>query len=886
MTQEGASPQPLPSIARDEKRKQLIESVPDATVVVDQTGRIILVNAQTERMFGYSLQELIGQRVEVLLPEDLRDAHVRHRADYGAAPHTREMGAGLELKGKRKDGSTFPVEISLSPFEDQDGHFVVSAIRDVTERKQADERFRRLLEAAPDATVVVDQTGKIVLLNAQTKRMFGYTREELLGQAVEILIPEQLRGAHVQHRADYSAAPRFRSMGAGLELKGRRKDGSTFPVEISLSPLEERGGHLVVAAIRDVTDRKLAEEAIRLSEERFRRLVAEVKDYAILMLDPQGRVQSWNEGAERIEGYRADEIIGRRFSCFFPSEDAERGKPEESLRIATASGRWQDEGWRIRKDGSRYWANVVITALHDPDGKLLGFTEVSQDITEKKRAREAFVLEITNALLSNLDVTKLLSAIGACLRKVKEFDYATLALYDADTKMLRMHLIDTAPGAPPFPEENLIPVAGSAAGWVYASRKPLVLKGLPGEKLPVELPPYVANRFVKSACWIPLAGRDASLGTLNLFSQQPEAFSDEDLDILSQMASQAAVALDNALAFQRISDLNKRLAEENLYLEDELRPENSFEEIVGKSKELKRVLKQIETVAPTDSTVLILGETGTGKELLAQAVHDLSPRRDAAFVKLNCASVPAGLLESELFGHEKGAFTSAFAQRIGRFELAHRGTLFLDEVGEIPLDLQPKLLRVLQEKQFERVGGSRTMTADVRIVAATNRDLGKLVASGQFRMDLFYRLSVFPVSVPALRDRPEDIPLLVNHFLAKFATRMRRSITTIPPETMEALRRYPWPGNVRELEHLIERAVILSPGPVLRVPILELSQAEEVVSKGSSSLENVEREHILRVLRETKGKIGGKGGAAERLGMNRTTLNSRMQKLGISRKDF
>ncbi|MBZ5696053.1 MAG: sigma 54-interacting transcriptional regulator [Acidobacteriia bacterium] len=765
MKQEGASLQPLPSIARDEKRRQLLESVPDATVVVDQTGRIILANAQTERMFGYSPQELVGQRVEVLIPEDLRDAHVKHRADYGAAPRTREMGAGIELKGKRKDGSTFPVEISLSPFEDQDGHFVVSAIR-------------------------------------------------------------------------------------------------------------------------DVTDRKLAEEAIRLSEERFRRLVAEVKDYAILMLDPQGRVQSWNEGAERIEGYQADEIIGRHFSCFYPSEDIERGKPEEGLRIAARDGRWEDEGWRIRKDGSRYWASVVVTALHDPSGKVLGFTKVARDITERQRAREAFVLEITNALLSNLDITKLLSAIGACVRQLKEFDYATLALYDADTKMLRMHLIGSAPGLAAFPAENLVPVAGSPPGWVYVSRKPLVLKGLPGERLPVELPPYVRSQFVKSACWIPLVGREASLGTLNLFSQRQEAFSGDDLGVLTQMANQAAVALDNALAFQRISDLNKRLAEEKLYLEDELRPENSFEEIVGQSKELKRVLKQIETVAPTDSTVLILGETGTGKELLARAVHDLSPRRDAAFVKMNCAAVPAGLLESELFGHEKGAFTGAFAQRIGRFELAHRGTLFLDEVGEIPLDLQPKLLRVLQEKQFERVGGSRTIMTDVRIVAATNRDLGKLVASGQFRIDLFYRLSVFPVSVPALRDRPEDIPLLVQHFLSKFATRMRRSINTIPPETMEALCRYPWPGNVRELEHLIERAVILSPGPVLRVPILELSQAEEVVPKGSSSLENVEREHILRVLRETEGKIGGKGGAAERLGMNRTTLNSRMRKLGISRNDF
>jgi transcriptional regulator with GAF, ATPase, and Fis domain len=283
---------------------------------------------------------------------------------------------------------------------------------------------------------------------------------------------------------------------------------------------------------------------------------------------------------------------------------------------------------------------------------------------------------------------------------------------------------------------------------------------------------------------------------------------------------------------------------------------------------------------------LILGETGTGKELLARAVHNLSPRHDHTFVRVNCASIPAGLLESELFGHEKGAFTGAIAQRVGRLELAHQGTIFLDEVGDIPLELQPKLLRALQEKEFERLGSTRTITTDVRIVAATNRDLGKLVASGQFRSDLFYRLSVFPITVPPLRERREDIPLLVQYFLSKFSQRMRKKIETVPPEGMQALCRYSWPGNIRELEHVIERAVILSPGPVLKVPVFEPAPAEAVSPSTSSALEDIEREHIIRVLREAKGKIGGPGGAAERLGMNRTTLNSRMQKLKISRKQF
>ena len=745
----------------------------------------------------------------------------------------------------------------------------------------------RLLESAPDAILIVDRTGQIAFVNSHAEKMFGYSPDELLGQPVEVLVPEAARPSHVAHRSEFSRAPHTREMGSGLELKGRRKDGSTFPVEISLSPLEEPEGHFVVSAIRDVTERRQIQEALRLSEERFRRLVDEVKDYAIFMLDPEGKVKTWNEGAERIKGYSADEIIGRNFSCFYSSEDVERGKPEEQLKIAAREGRSEDDGWRIRKDGSRFWASVVITALHDPDGKLLGFSKVTRDITERKRIREAFLLEVTNALLSNLDISKLLAAIGLCVRQVKPFDYATLALYDSETKKLRIHLVGAAPGLPPLPTADLIPITGSPHGWSYVSKKPLLLTGVAGDEFPHELPQHLAQVGVKSGCWIPLVGKEGPLGTLNLFSLQANAFQAEDLDALGQLASQVAVALDNALAFQRMADLNARLQNEKLYLEDELRTSGKFDEIIGNSQILKRVLKQIETVAPTSSTVLILGETGTGKDRLARAVHDLSPRRERAFVKVNCASVPAGLLESELFGHEKGAFTGAIAQRIGRFELAHHGTLFLDEVGEIPLELQPKLLRVLQEKQFERLGNSRTLTSDVRIVAATNRDLAKLVASGQFRSDLYYRLSVFPVVAPPLRERSEDIPLLVHYFLSRFAKRLGRNVDIVSPETMEALRRYAWPGNVRELEHVIERAVILSPGRELRISLVELAQAGQAApAPAAATLEDIEREHILRVLRETKGKIGGSGGAAERLGMNRTTLNSRMQKLQISRKDL
>jgi len=374
---------------------------------------------------------------------------------------------------------------------------------------------------------------------------------------------------------------------------------------------------------------------------------------------------------------------------------------------------------------------------------------------------------------------------------------------------------------------------------------------------------------------------------LSLGSKRPNAFSADDFAFMEQVAAQVAIAVENALAYQQIADLKDTLAREKVYLEDEIRSELNFEEIVGTSKGLRRVLHQVETVAPTDSTVLILGETGTGKELIARAVHNLSARRANAFVKLNCAAIPTGLLESELFGHEKGAFTGAIAQRVGRFELAHRGTIFLDEVSEIPLELQPKLLRVLQEREFERLGSTRTLRTDARLIAATNRDLHAMVQAQQFRADLFYRLNVFPIRVPPLRDRPEDIPLLVRHFVQQFSRRNNRSIDTIPSETMEGLVRYHWPGNIRELQNVIERAVIISTGPVLKVAVADLKPSRRpkaTVKPGPSlkgTLGDAERAEILKALEESKWIVAGPQGAAARLGMKRSTLQFRMQKLRI-----
>ena len=501
----------------------------------------------------------------------------------------------------------------------------------------------------------------------------------------------------------------------------------------------------------------------------------------------------------------------------------------------------------------------------------------------QQRDRLQVLLDVNNVLVSHLDVRELFEAIAACLRRVMHHEYTSLALYDPVTKRMRVQFLDFPEGRGVIREEMSIAVESSPSGCSFRSRQPLLASRAELEKYDSEIARHLLAEGVRSVCCVPLVTRNRVLGALNVASLRDAAFTQADADLLSQVSAQIAIAVENALAFKEIAELKNKLAEEKLYLEDEIRTEFNFEEIVGDSAVLKLILRQVETVAPTDSTVLIQGETGTGKELVARAIHNLSNRRERTFVKVNCAAIPTGLLESELFGHERGAFTGAIARKIGRFELAHGGTLFLDEVGDIPLELQPKLLRVLQEQEFERLGSTRTIRVDVRVVAATNRDLARMVAEREFRSDLYYRLNVFPLLMPPLRDRHEDIPQLVRYLAQKYARRMNKRIESIPSETLDALTRYHWPGNVRELENLIERAVILSAGPALRVPLAELKPPAEAATEALVTLEAAERQHILRALEETNWVLGGPRGAATRLGMKRTTLQSRMSKLKITR---
>jgi formate hydrogenlyase transcriptional activator len=746
--------------------------------------------------------------------------------------------------------------------------------------------FEKLFEFSPDAIIVTDANGLILQANPQTEHLFGYSRKELQGNIIEILVPQRFRQTHPKHREGYYASSHIRPMGAGLELFARRKDGSEFPVDIMLSPVATDGGRVVLTVVRDISARRQTEDALRKSEERFRLLVDGARDYAIFMLDVEGKVITWNPGAERIKGYRAEEIIGQHFSLFYIQDDLDRNKPSRELEVASTEGRYEDEGWRVRKDGSRFWANVIITALRGKDGRIIGFSKVTRDFTNRRKAEEALLLELSKAVLSSLDIRQMLSAIAASIQHLLPNDYATIALYDNNTDRLRVRELASLPEAGPS-KEFVLEIEGTPAGFAFKNRQALFMDHIDTKRFAPEGLTHLIQAGVKSGCWLPLNSHGHIIGTLFVGSRRESAFNPEDTEMLLQMASQIAVAVDNVYAFRQISELSDKLKEEKRYLEEELRTEYSFEEIVGASSSLKRVLKQVETVAPTDATVLVLGETGTGKELIARAIHHLSPRCEQTFVKLNCSAIPLGLLESELFGHEKGAFTGAITQRIGRLELAHMGTLFLDEIGDLPLELQPKILRALQEKEIERLGGKRTIPVDVRLIAATNRDLAQMVKAGQFRSDLYYRLKVFPLLIPPLRERREDIPLLVNYFVAKHARRMKKHIETISADVMAALTRWQWPGNVRELENFLERAVILTQGSTLRAPLTELDIPDEPADLVTNpNLRTAEREHILRVLREANGMIGGPGGAAEKLGLKRTTLNSKLRKLGIQREEY
>jgi len=512
--------------------------------------------------------------------------------------------------------------------------------------------------------------------------------------------------------------------------------------------------------------------------------------------------------------------------------------------------------------------------------------ELYQRQVVEERDRLKLLLEISNHIVSKLDINELFRSASTSLRTYFRNDFAGFWLIDKQSNLLECVLLDFPSG-----KGSLTAVVKSELSDTdhekLRAHVPELLSVEEFERLPAAIVEKLKAESIASMAIAPMATAGGPLGLITMGSRQPDNFGLGDLDLLSQISNQIALAVDNAIAYGRVTEARDRLEEERLYLESEITSEYNLGDIVGKSAALRKVLDQVAIVAPTQSTVLLHGETGTGKELVARAIHNLSPRRERTFVRLNCAAIPSGLVESELFGHEKGAFTGALMQKRGRFELADCGTLFLDEIGDISLDLQPKLLRALQEREFERLGSTKTIHVDVRLIAATHRNLQDMIRKNQFREDLFYRLNVCPIEIPPLRERRDDIPLLVHYFVLRHSRQMQKRIKSVPKPAMEALVNSDWPGNIRQLENFIERCVIFTQGDELNVLRTELKKPlVRSVASAAPSFEQAERQAIIDALIAASGRIAGQGGAAERLGLKRTTLQNKMNKLNISRAEY
>ena len=642
------------------------------------------------------------------------------------------------------------------------------------------ELLRKIFTYSNDAIFVLDaQRDKILDANPAACRMLGYSHEELLSLPISAIHPEEM-----PRLLAFASSVMEQGHGWTSELSCRTKDACELASEISASVTRIGSKDCIVSFVRDVSERKRAQEAL--------------KQY---------------------------------------SADLERLVEERTVNLS------------------------------------------------RSEERHRLLLEVTNALINNLGRASLFNSLVAMLRGHIRFDAAVVCLDDEDAGVCRIFGLDRSSTSQyGFGQGTAFPRENTHIGWVITNEKPLLRRDLEKDRqFPIE--DRLLAQGVRSYVIVPLKARERVLGTLNLGSRTVNAYTEADASFLEEIAGQLSLALQNMLAFEEIADLKARLEQENLYLQEEIRTEGSFADIVGQSKAIKSVMKAVQTVASTDATVLLLGETGTGKELFARAIHMFSHRKERALVKVNCAALPSGLIESELFGHEKGAFTGALLRKVGRFELADGGTIFLDEIGDLPLDLQAKLLRVLQEGEFERLGSGHTIHVKVRVMAATNRDLQLAVEEGNFRADLFYRLNVFPIEIPPLRERKEDIPLLVNYLVEKHGKRLGRRLKSVPQKVMDTLLNYAWPGNVRELENVIERSVITSAGSQLELSAgFSKTAATPTNLEQPLMLQDVERQHILQTLERSAWRVSGKKGAAELLGLNPTTLEARMKKLGIQRK--
>ena len=781
---------------------------------------------------------------------------------------------------------------------------------DVTQRERTEaSRWRSVFDNSAIGVALADANGRLLATNATLQKMLGYSESEFMGMSFLQITHEDYRK---QNWALFKELLEGKRDQFQIEKQYWRKDGTLVWVRNNVSVVQGTGNtsRYVLALSEDITERKRAEEALQLSEERVR-LVLNSAAEGIFGCDSEGTCLFCNPAAVSLLGYDApEELLGQNMHRL-EHHTRPDGRPfpiEECpiyIGILDNRGVHVDDEVFWRKDGSsfqvEYWSHPLMR-----DGKTVGAVVTFFDIGERRRAederrksedRKCTVLEINNAIINNLTQEALFASVYEAIRPVIDFDRAAFLLYQPESKTLKLVSMDSCSESEFFRIGKEYQLGESqVSAWVLEHQEVVTRGNLDHEPRTLGEQRLV-EEGIQSYCVVPLVAMGKSIGTFALWSESRDRYTQADAELLREVANQIAIAIANMQSYEEIKALKGRLEKENVYLQEEIRTVHNFEEIVGSSPSLLKLLRKVDQVAPTDSSVLIYGETGTGKELVARAIHDRSNRKDRPLVKVNCSAISAGLVESELFGHVKGAFTGAFERRIGRFELADGGTLFLDEVGELPLDTQVKLLRVLQEREFEPVGSNRSIRVDVRIICATNRNLQDSIKEGTFRSDLYYRLNVFPLEVPPLRERRDDISQLAMFFLSRYARSLGKRIDGISTTAKERLTDYSWPGNIRELQNVIERALILCNGPILELesdlsnvsasftmPAAETIEAPPAADESRfKTLQEVEREHIVAVLEQTRGVIEGACGAAKTLGLHPNTLRHRMEKLGIKR---
>ena len=900
----------------EERTRLILDSASEAICGCDSEGTCLFSNPAAARILGYDCpSELLGKNMHALEHHTRKDGTpypIEECPIYIGFQKGEDVHRDDEIYW-RKDGTSFPVEYWSHPVV-REGRTLGAVITfiDITERKQveaalrkSEERWRSVYENSAVGVALTDLNGRFLAVNRAYEEMLGYTEEELRKLTFLEITEEDYRDANWELVSELLEGKRQQFQ---IEKQYRHKDGTLRWVSnnVSLVPGTESVPRFIMALSENITQRKQVEEALRNSEREFRTIIEAIPAFVVSAL-PDGSVDFLSQSLLDYTGVSREQWLGWGWRELAHPEDADRAV--NKWQMALAAGEPMEVEVRYRRtDGKYRWYLGHQVPLRDKNGKIVKWYGTLHDIEDRKRAEAALrkseernrsLLQVNNAIITNLTEQTLLHSISEALHRVISFDRCAITIYQPGRDTFRFLAVEGDLPSDYFRAGLEDRRNDTSAGWVFDHQQPLLRHDLEKEGQYANERRLVAEG-IQSMCAFPLVFQGKCIGTLSLVSRERDRYSDEDAVFLQEVANQIVLAIQNMQSYQEIDSLKARLEKENVYLREELRTEHNFEEIVGNSPAVLRALGAVDQVAPTDATVLIYGETGTGKELVARAIHSRSSRNGRALVSVNCSAISAGLVESELFGHMKGAFTGALERRIGRFELAHGGTIFLDEIGELSLETQVKLLRVLQEHEFEPVGSSHPVRVDVRVIAATNRNLREAMQAGLFRSDLFYRLNVFPIELPPLRERRSDIPQLVAFYVSRFSKRFGKKIDGVSRESMERLMNYPWPGNIRELQNVIERAVILSVDPILRLdrdlmpveasrkgvetPETDAPEQRQEDLKSPNpllTLDEVDRNHILAALQHAGGVVDGPKGAARILNLHPNTLRHRMGKLGI-----